>query len=139
MSVDIVAALRAFLLDQSAVTDVSSGRIYGTELPKDDAAPMPRQALVLKPSGGPQPVRGYQELAGQRIDLRAYGATPFDAQEAERVTFEPLNQLVRVVYESVLIHSATPAGGFITGRDADTDWPLTVRSWQILFATYPAT
>ncbi len=135
MSVDVIAALRAVLLADTDLAAVVGGRVFGKELPRAEADNQARAAVVLQTSGGPNLLGGYVDHTSQRVDARCYGSTPIEADQVEGLVFDAFKQLRRTVQDNVLIHWIEDAGGFTSGRDANADWPLSVRSWQVLFAT----
>ena len=52
MQPDAVAALVAYLRGDAEVAALVVGRVYGAELPPQEAAQMPRKAVVVAASGG---------------------------------------------------------------------------------------
>lgn len=134
MTADIVAALVAVLAADAGVAGLAAARVYGIELPAADAAAMPVKAVVLRPSGGVSPVAGYVEHTAQRVDAYAYGETPYEAARLDRAVFAALKPLRRSTAGGVLVHWVSEAGGYLSFRDPDTDWPAVFRSWQAFFA-----
>jgi len=132
---DLIAALIAILKADAQVAALAGTRVFGIELPKSEAASMPRQAIVLQPSGGATLVGGsYVEHTAQRVDLFAYGETPYQAYILGRAAAVALKQIRRRVAVAVLVHWVDPAGGYITGRDPDADWPIVFQSFQAFYA-----
>ena len=130
---DPIAALIAILMAEPQVAALAGTRVFGIELPRSEAASMPRQAIVLQPSGGPTLTTGsYLEHTAQRVDVFAYGETPYQAHRLGRAA--AFKQFRRRVVGAVLVHSVDPAGGYFTGRDPDADWPLVFQSFQTLYA-----
>lgn len=133
---DIITALVALLGDDAQVTTLAGAHVYGDELPEAVIAAMPRQALVLKASGGVSFQPGASlELETQRIDLFAYGGSPLEADTLRRVASRVLFAVRRQVAAGVLIHWVQSAGGYLTGRDRDGQWPYAFQSLQALFST----
>lgn len=129
---DIVAALVALLAAEASVTDVAGDRIYGGELPADQAQYMPRDALVIGPSGGTSLTAGsFVEADAQRFDLLSYGPTTNAAAALGRVAATALRRTRRGVHSGVLIHWVRSAGGFSTARDPLTAWPRSFQSFQV--------
>lgn len=135
MSADPIAALIAVLQADAGVAALAGTRVFGDELPADEAGSMPRKAVVLKPSGGPSLAAGsYLEHDSQRVDAVSYGETPYEAQRLRAAVAAALKPLKRVVAASVLLHWVEPAGGFTTGRDPDAAWPSAFQSFQVFYA-----
>lgn len=133
-------AVRAYLLDRDSVADILVDRLFAPELPEGEDESMPRRCAVLSQSGGPGS-RGYLPLDAQRVDVRAYGETAWQAARVARVVHLELKALRRVTVSidqpegdpvRVLIHSIEPVGGFIDLDDAATRWPLVFRPYQVL-------
>lgn len=132
---DLIAALIAVLKADPQVAALAATRVFGVELPGSEAAAMPRKCLVLQPSGGATLVEGsYVEHTAQRLDLFAYGETPYQASRLSRAAAIALKQVRRRVAAQTLIHWVDPAGGYLTGRDPDADWPVVFQSFQAFYA-----
>lgn len=136
---DIITAIVDVLKAEAAVAELCSSRVYGDELPQAEALAMPRSAVVVRASGGApfQPTSSLNADA-QRIDLVAYGATPYEADELRRAGYRCLVRITRRVTGGVLIHSVGSAGGSLSGRDPDGQWPYAFQSFQILFSAEEA-
>lgn len=132
---DPVAGLVALLKGAPSFSALADDRAFGGELPADEAASMPRRALVVKPSGGVSLTgASYVEADTQRIDLFAFGATPQEAAELMSVAALILRRIDRVVAAQTLIHWCQPAGGYSSGREPDTNWPRVFQSFQVFHA-----
>jgi hypothetical protein len=138
--VDLVGAVVAFLKADGGVAALAGTRVYGGELPKSESAtpPMPRAAAVVKEAGGGVLGQAYQEHGDVRLDVICYGATPYEASRLSGAVYTALKNLKRVKITGVLIHWATASSKATGARDPDTDWPLSVSSWQVLVAEIPA-
>lgn len=138
MSADIIAGLIAVLKADAGVAALAGERIFGEELPEDQAQHMPRPCVVLQPSGGAPGGGGYMKHTAQRVDALSYGRTRGEASQLRRAVFACLKQLRRVTAETsaggVLIHWVEDAGGYLTGRDPDADWPIAFQSFQAFYA-----
>ncbi|WP_339745565.1 DUF3168 domain-containing protein [uncultured Maricaulis sp.] len=133
--VDIIGAVLALLKADAPVAAVVGARVFGSELPKDEAASMPRPAIVVKPSGGLSNAQGSDvQHDTQRFDLVAYGATPNGADALRTKCRRALTDCKRRVIEGALIHWIGVAGGFSAGRDRHAGWPYAFQSFQIYFA-----
>ena len=135
MSVNIISALRVVLLADATLNAMVGARVFGLELPPTEAASMPRQCVVLKPSGGSAFQPGsYLRHAFQRVDAFSYGETPFEADAVRDAVQDVLVQLRRGKTGGTLIHWVQSAGGWTSQRDADADWPVSFESYQAFFA-----
>ncbi len=139
MSQDIIAALVAVLKADGAVAALVGTRVFGIELPASEAADMPRQAVVLSPSGGSSLAAGsFIEHDTQRVDAFCYGETLFIAETLRRAVSDAFRALRRGKTGTTLIHWVKPAGGWTSQRDTDADWPRAFQSFQAYFALQAA-
>lgn len=132
---DPVSAVRTFVAADAAVAALAAARVYAGELLDTEAANMPRYAVVISAAGG-APSRDYARLGRTRIDVRSYGERPYLAMKLSLAVHEALKHLERETETPgpVLIHSVTPEGGPTHMRDADGDWPVVLRSYEVLAA-----
>ena len=135
---DPVSALVAYLKTDGAVATPIGLRIFGGELPSVEARSMPRGALIVKLSGGTSLTAGtFVEHDTQRIDLFAFGPTPFEASQLLARASLALRRLRRGVWAGTLIHWVNSAGGSNVGREPATDWPRAFQSFQVMHALEP--
>lgn len=135
MSMNVAIALRAILLADAGVAGLVSTRVFVAELPRAEAALMPRQCVVITPSGGAEFQPGsFIRHSFQRLDAFAYGATPFDADLVRDAVYDALVDLGRNVTSNTLIHWVQSAGGWATNRDTDARWPMSFQSFQAFYA-----
>ena len=123
---DPMAAVRSILLADSGVTGQVSTRVYGDELPGSQNQQMPRKCVVLSYSGGGSlgpGARSYVPWGVTRMDVRSYGATPYEASQVRNAVHMVLKFLRRTVAASTVVHGVTVSGGPLTLRDPDTGWP----------------
>jgi hypothetical protein len=133
---DIVTAIVELLKADADVAALCGGRVFGGELPPDEPQSMPRHAIVVQPSGGvPFQPAGRVKADSQRLDIIAYGPTVFEAVTLRQAVAPVLTLAVRVVSSGVLVHWVQSAGGFMTGRDRDGQWPYAFQSFQTLYST----
>lgn len=136
---DSLGAIVNFLKADAGVASLVGTRVFGGELPRAETDSMPRAAIVVRPAGGLGTFgQAFQEYGDRRVDVRCYGTTPSAADAVYRHVHPALKQLSRVKQGSVLLHWARPAGGPLTLRDQDTDWPFTFCAWQVLAAEVTA-
>lgn len=136
---DPVTAVKDYLLADAGVSAQVGTRVFAGELPRSEVESMPRRAIVVRPAGGGLLGRAYQRYGDTRIDMSCYGATPHEAWALYRVARSALKHLRRAVVGDTLLHWARVSSDGTTLRDADTDWPVTLASWQVLGAETAAT
>jgi hypothetical protein len=139
---DPLATLRTIIGLDAGVLGLLGGdatRVFIGELPREQAALMPRACVLVQPSGGlPEP--SYMQLARPRVDVRAYGRTPNEAWVLSLALHDLLKNLQRRNAAAsssgtkALIHSASLSGGPSLLRDADGDWPMALRTYELLVA-----
>lgn len=134
MDADVIQGLVAIAAADAGVAALAGARIFGDELPPDETGAMPRKALVLRPSGGPQFIGGKIRHTAQRVDALSYGETKYEAGRLQRAVFTAFKNVERQVAGGVLVHWVADAGGFASGRDPDGDWPLAFQSFQAFYA-----
>lgn len=129
-------ALRRFLLSDPSVYATAGGRVFVVELPDKEIASMPRSCVIIRGTGGGQmpASTGYLEVGDIRIDIACYGETPLAAFELNLAVRGALKQMRRNVQAATVLHWAQPAGGPNTEREPDTEWPLTLSTWQVLWS-----
>ena len=132
---DIVTAIVDLLKADAGVAALAGTRVFGGELPPAEAASMPRHAIVVQPSGG-APFQPASLLNGeaQRLDVVAYGATAYEAASLRAAAAAALIATVRALVGEVLVHWVQAAGGYLSGRDRDGEWPYAFQSFQALFS-----
>ena len=124
---DVVNALRVHLLTISAITDLTSTRIFGGELPKDQIKAMPRKVIVLRYAGGPEVFRTHREQQ-PRLDIFCYGEDYFEAGRVDGVVADALIAIRRLDVNDTLIHSVGYAGGPRQLKEPDAEWRYVLRS-----------
>jgi hypothetical protein len=133
---DAVAAVVEYLGADATIAEVtgSGDRIFGWELPDDQAQSMPRAALVISDAGGFHD--GLPEAMDRsRIDVRAYGATLDEAKRLAVLVRLRLKALTKWTSSlGLVLHAPLPAGGYIPLREPAGGWPLVLRSYLV---TYP--
>lgn len=132
---NIEAGLVAYFKADAVIAVMIGTRAFGGELPEDEAQYMPRQALVIRASGGVQiNAESTVEHDTQRVDIFSFGPTPREAGRVARHVALAMRRLTRGVYGGVLIHWANPAGGSFAGREPVTEWPRHFQSFQVMHA-----
>jgi hypothetical protein len=140
---DPLATLRTILGLDTAIVALAATRIFVGELPETEAAAQPRAAVLLQYAGG-SPEPGRLAVGRPRVDARSYGRTPLEAQTLSWAVHDALKNLTRRVAAAsgsgtrALIHAATPNGGPTLLRDADGQWPMVLRTYELLVAEVAA-
>jgi len=134
---DFLEGLIEILIDDTDVAALVGTRVFGIELSRSETNSQPRKAIVLSLAGGPGS-SDYVEQSQNTVDMLCYGETPFEAERVRRTAHPVLKQITRVIRAGVLIHSAISVGGPTTLRDRDTDWPISLETWQVSAAEVSA-
>lgn len=136
---DPITLVRTYLLTVSAVTNLTSTRIYGESIPAADAASMPRACVVLSPAGGP--ATEWLRTVESRIDVRCYGATPLAARTLAWAVYDALAWLPKRTIGSGLtagkLYKAEPELAPLSQIDPDTNWPSAVFSLLVTTSREP--
>lgn len=138
---NVISAVRALLRAEAAVTAlVPAAQIYAGTMPREEIPQQPRPAIIVRRAGG-FPVRGHMKIARPRIQIRAYGATEFQADFIGETVYEVLKAISRrrvtaaaPAITPTLIHAIDEAGGPTNERDPDGDWPFQLRLYEVLVA-----
>jgi len=133
---DPVAAVIRFLKLDADTTDMASTHIYGGELPDADVESMPRACVVIRMTGGGLlPISSsYVEVNDVRLDAYCYGSTPLQSFRLYRCLAGALKQMTSNTQGRTRLYWAKPAGGPLSLREADTEWPVTLSTWQVMWS-----
>ncbi len=137
MQPDAVAALVAYLRADAEVAGLVMGRVCGAELPPQEAAQMPRKAVVVAASGGSSigpGARSYLPVGLMQVDVRCYGETQYEAMRVFRAVHGALKRLGRRPQGEALLHAAYEGAGPLQTREPDVGWPMVLAVWQLLVA-----
>lgn len=136
MMPDVAAAVVAYLVEDDEVYEATEGRIFGAELPRAEAASMPRACVVVQASSGGFGVyqRSWAPLGNSRVDVRCFGADPFGAMAVYRAVHPALKRLTRRSQGDTLLYSITPSIGASQLREPDTGWPFVFASYNVFAA-----
>lgn len=137
----IPEALVTFLSAQSFISTLVGTRVFGLELPATESKSMPRNAVVLKMSGGPGGLGSSDDrpITRIRFDVLNYGATPLDALSVQRATHCALKSINRNIESGTLLHSAEQSAGPVNLRDPQGNWPLVLETFFVLAAEITVT
>lgn len=121
------------VLGAETLHDGDEPRIFGGELPDDEAQYMPRACIVVSDAGGFSD-RLPEVLDRSRVDTRSYARTPDEAKALAVHVRRRLKELRRFVAENgVVLHPAQRAGGYIPLREPVGGWPLVLRSYLLVY------
>lgn len=133
MSQDPLSAVITYLKTVTAVTNQTSTRIFGQELPASQVATMPQKAAVVATTGG----LGSIELTnyrGVRIDVRSYGETPKQAMDVHIVLDDALtSSMVNTYADDTRLYHAELEGGPLGLREPDTNFPFVQASYVVRY------
>lgn len=135
---DPTAALVEYLAAGSDIAEATSDadvgqRVFGFELPLEQAGRMPRTAIVIAPAGG-FAERLPEVVDRVRVDVRAYAGSHDEAMRLAVLVRARLRALTR--YTSTLglvLHAVKRAGGYVPLREQAGGWPFVLRSYFVLF------
>lgn len=133
---DSLEALVGILKADATVAALVGTRVYGYELPRartdaqEQSTTGPLKSIVVAPSGGANSEANLP-IERRRVDTYCYGETLYQADRVRRAVYAALKGIDRTTQDSIVVYACTPAGGAITGRDPETDWPVHWNSWQV--------
>lgn len=124
------AALVAYLAADPDVVSLAGSRVYGAELPGDEATAMPRYAVVVQNAGG-NGKSNYSTQYNARFDVYAYGSTPAEADQLQRACIGALERMGRAVISGTILYAASSLTGVYPGRTPVSFWPFAFSVWSI--------
>lgn len=131
--IDIVEAIRMVLLADATILELTSGRVFDTELPVNEDPHMPRKCVLVRAAGGSNGLgRGTLQINDTRFNILSYGETRHLAATVDTAVYDVLKPLSPSVWASTYLHWCKSASGPIPQRDPDLQWPYVVRSWEVL-------
>lgn len=120
------------------VSEATSGRVYGVEVPEAEAGAMPRSCVVVIPNGLGTPPPGqsdYVRANVSRIEIRSYAASPAEAGRISALVDVHLHQHGRQIIRGTMVWWATRVSGPVSARVAPGDWPCVIRTYDVFHAT----
>ena len=132
---DPIGAIIAYLKTKSAVTDLTSTRIFGQELPRSEVSNMPRRCLVVSSAGG---VLGHIEATTMRqvrVDIRCYGESPKQAMDLHITTDTTLSDLNGEASGNTYISSVFQETAPLSLRDPDLDFAYVQSPYLLQYNT----
>jgi len=127
MIIDPIAAIRQLCLQTDITAQLVGSRVFVYDLPQGEVNKMPRKALVLRGAGGGMN-QGYMQVASPRVDFWSYGETEFECGKLDLALLELLHNLTRVAVNGMIINNAFLSGGSYLAKEAETGWPIIIRS-----------
>lgn len=127
---DGLGAVIAYLKAQSDISALLSTRVFGMELPEDEAVSMPRKAIVIRLAGGIGE-DSYADTFKLRLDFFNYGETTFAARKTWRTLKPILRDMERNITSATMLYNALHSAGPVQFRDPDGKWPVVLDTWVI--------
>ena len=132
---DPIGAIIAYLKTKSAVTDLTSTRIFGQELPRSEVSNMPRRCIVESSAGC---VLGHIEATTMRqvrVDIRCYGESPKQAIDLHITTDTTLSDLNGEASGNTYIYSVFQETAPLSLRDPDLDFAYVQSPYLLQYNT----
>jgi hypothetical protein len=127
---DPLEALVSYLAADSDVASLAGSRVYGAELPGEDADDMPQYAVVVQDAGG-FGSRSESPQYNARFDVFAYGPDTETAKQLQLACIGALRQIKRKVLNSTILYSAIKETGPFPGRTPEGLWPFSFSVWSV--------
>jgi hypothetical protein len=135
-----VTATMNVLSASATVTTAMGGTssVYGGEIPKGQIASMPKRAAVVAAAGTPGIGPGTADnvpVSVSRVDVRCYGRTREEADVVALAVAHALKAWDRGQTSGRHhVHWFHRTAGPVPLRDPDTDWPISVVTFQLQMA-----
>ena len=133
----LIAYCQANAAIAAAVGTVTLGGRTGVPvLPEISAAIaglMPRRAVVITSSGGPEIV-GPNDLARSRMDVLCYGKDVADAWALNDAVYAELRYNRPLTINGKHVTSLYPSGGGTQDYDSDGDWPFVFVEYTLVIS-----
>jgi hypothetical protein len=135
--VDIVGALRTFLLADGGVSAITTN-VYAGSLPRSvvEANATPTCVIIRRAGGGA--IGSPNQFGDKRIDVDCYGVNEKAASDLFDAVYAALKGMGTTVVNQVLLHWANCVADGTSGHDPQTTWPVCVGSFQVLAAEVAA-
>jgi len=126
-----IAALIAYLSQNTDIVTDTAGRIYGNEMPNEQAAFMPRGLIVINSAGTARMTRDRLNLGHKIFDVRCYHSSMYLSSMLFLSVAKHLKNLQRQLINGVLLYDASQITGRFTAREPDTEWPVSYGSFEV--------
>ena len=124
------------MLANSTLATAVSNRIWAAKLPDDEFASMPRDAVLIMPSGAIAEIG--VPVYTERSDIYCYGTTPYAAHEIYRKLFNALHRAgLQSVDTDKRLMQAFLAGGPATRLEPEFGWAYVWSAWNAIWAENP--
>jgi len=134
---NVTEAVIDYLRGEDAVMALTDGRIFGPpgnhpeeplRLEMNGWGTTPRKTVLVMASGLGASIGDRSDVPeiGNRIDVRCYGESPYEADQAHNAVYKSMKNLLRYRSGEIVLQVAEVGGGPLPGRDGDADWPYTL-------------
>ena len=133
--IDVLAALRAYLVGQVVLTEAltNAAYIFATAgIPDKIVSLMPCKVITFLQAGGMP--HGFQTpLTSVRVELRCYGASHIEAHTVERKLASVLDKHNNIAIGDNCMFSAAKATEAQDLMEPDTSWPFVWVPYNVIF------
>ena len=112
---------------------LDNGRVL-EEMVDAFAKSMPRRAIVVTSSGGPEWIGRTHNFVRGRQDVKCYGKTVGDAWELNGIVYNALREAGRANMNGKHVISVRPSGGGIQLREPEGDWPFVFTEYMMVIS-----
>ena len=134
----LIAYLKGNAAIAAAVGTVRIGQYVGLpileELTAPVAAMLPRRAIVVTGSGGPEIIGTTHNLTGGTNDVICYGATLADAWALNGIVYNRLEHIGSLNAGGKHVVSIKPTGAGGQGRHPDGDFPFVFCEYEMVIS-----
>jgi hypothetical protein len=128
---DSISALVEYLKNDADVSALAGTKVYGVEIPANQAASMPEYAIVIKPTGG-QKSGIMQGVYFQRVDVRTYGKSPKEANDLQRACIQAIEKIEHTIKKNAILYFGNLESNINYLREpSPANWPFTFTVWSI--------
>ena len=132
MAKDVIQATIDILKADPGVAGLCEDRVFGGELPGDQAESMPKQAVVVRRISGGAGAGGFTDVERGTLETLCWGESFLEADEVRQAVHAALKQARRQEKQDFLIHGYNPLTSPVTDRDAETQWPFSLMAWEFM-------
>lgn len=129
--IDLTEAMIEIFKNDTGVSELVSGRVYGESIPRVEIENQPRPIIVIRDAGG-LPRTGTGTTFNARFDIWSVAASDYEAKKLDGLMYDAAKAISRyTTIKGCLVHSAGLSGGPTFLNDPDTGWPAVVRSINV--------
>lgn len=132
---DPIVALMEIVKRCDGFSALTGGRVFGAELPEAEQSSMPRACVVVSAVGlgsAPPGAADYRNILWTRLDVRAYGANMQTAGTLSATLDRGIYAWDRETVAGIVVWGAKRVAGPVQYRAAPGDWPVVVRTYDVL-------